>query len=128
MTIAFEQKTASESLKYLKEKINNTLIGLIYLKKIDWKKKEAELAYAIAKKTEGKGYMTQSVKKISDWAFNKHQLKTLQIIVHKTNFGSIRVAEKVGFTWQKVLVKEHTPPGEKPLDMELYERYACHNV
>ena len=119
---AFANK--EEFLFILKEKKNHTLIGLIYLKELDWDKKQGELAYALDYKVEGKGYMTETVKTISNWAFKQHQLKSLQIIVHNSNTGSIRVAEKAGFTWQKVLIGEHTPPGENPLDMELYELYA----
>lgn len=116
-----EFNAKEEFLFVLKEKENHTVVGLVYIKELDWEKKQGELAYAICYQVEGKGYMTESVKAISNWAFTEHQFKTLQIISHKTNTGSIRVAEKSGFTWQKVLVAEHTPPGEMPLNMELYE-------
>lgn len=116
-----EYAAKEEFLFVLKEKENHRIIGLIYLKKLDWEKKQGELAYAIDYQSEGKGYITETVKAITEWAFKELQLKTLQIIVHKSNMGSIRVAEKCGFTWQKVLLAEHTPPGENPLDMELYE-------
>ncbi len=119
---AFQNK--EEFLFVLKEKENHTLIGLIYLKELDWEKKQGELAYALGYQVESKGYMTETVKAISKWAFGELQLETLQIITHKSNSGSIRVAQKCGFTWQKVLLGEHTPPGESPLDMELYELYA----
>lgn len=119
-----EFQNKEEFLFVLKEKENHTLVGLIYLKELDWEKKQGELAYVVDYKVEGKGYMTQTVKAISKWAFEEQELKTLQIIVHKSNLRSIRVAQKCGFVWQKVLVAEHTPPGENPLDMELYELYA----
>lgn len=119
---AFHNK--EEFLFVLKEKENHTLIGLIYVKEIDWEKKRAELAYAIGYQAEGKGYMTQTVMAISKWAFQELQLETLEIIVHTSNVASIRVAEKCGYTWQKVLLGEHTPPGEPALDMELYELQA----
>jgi len=114
-------KANEEFLFVLKEKENHSIIGLIYLKELDWEKKQGELAYAVGYQVEGKGYMTETVKAISHWAFEKHALKTLQIIAHKTNKGSIRVAEKCGYIWKKVLIKGYTPPGEAPQDMELYE-------
>ena len=49
------------------------------------------------------------------------QLNTLQIIVHKDNIGSVKVAKNTNFKWIKTLKNEFTPNGEKPLDMELYE-------
>lgn len=114
-------KAREEFLFVLKEKEHHTVVGMVYAKGLDWNKKQAELAYAIGYQEEGKGYMTKAIRKISDWALTELQLKTLQIIVHKSNIGSIRVAEKCGFTWQKILIAEHAPPGENALDMELYE-------
>ncbi len=115
----FEAK--KEFLFVLKEKENHLVIGLVYLKELDWENKQGELAYCIDYKAEGKGYMTDVVKAISRWAFEELKLKTLQIIAHKGNGASVRVAEKCGYLWKGVLKAEHTPPNEPPLDMELYE-------
>ncbi len=112
-----------EFLYKLKDKADRKIIGLVYIKNTDWNTKQAELAYCIGYQYEGKGYITQSVKELSAYAFDRLGLKTLQIIVHKTNLGSLKVALKNGYTWQKTLAKEHTPPGETALDMELYELY-----
>ena len=113
-----------EYLFKLKEKKDRTIIGLVFLKEIDWGNKQAELAYCIGYQYEGKGFTTQSVRAISAFAIETLGLSSLQIIAHKTNVGSIKVAENCGYSWQDTLVKEHTPPGEDPLDMELYELYA----
>ncbi|MBC7606800.1 MAG: GNAT family N-acetyltransferase [Burkholderiales bacterium] len=105
----------------IRDKISQEIAGLIIIKKIDWDKKQGELAYCIGSRYEKKGVTTFAVSKISQFAFNKLKLKTLQIISYKTNFGSIKVAENNGFVWQTTLVNEFTPTNEKPLDMELYE-------
>lgn len=118
-----EFNAKKEFLFTLKEKENRTVIGLLYLKEIDWNLKQAEFAYCIGYQYEGKGITSKTVRYISNWAFEDLHLKTLQIITHKTNLGSVTVAENCGFTWQKTLLKEHTPPNEGPLDMELYELY-----
>jgi ribosomal-protein-alanine N-acetyltransferase len=110
-----------EFLFVLKEAEHSTIIGLVYIKDVDWTKKRAELAYCIGYQYEGRGYTTQSVQKLSDYAFKEFGLKTLQIIVHRSNKGSFRVAEKCGYIWSKTLVKAFTPPNESALDMELYE-------
>ena len=110
-----------EFLFVLKEKEDHTLVGMVYIKEVDWDKKQGELAYAIGYREEGKGTMTKAVQNISDWAFNELKLETLQIISHKTNLGSVRVAEKCGYLWKRTLIDEHTPPNEAPLNMELYE-------
>jgi len=87
-----------EFLFVLKEPEHRTIIGLVYIKEVDW-----------------------SVQFLSAYAFKDLGLKTLQIIVHKSNKGSLRVAEKCGYIWSKTLTKAYTPPNESALDMELYE-------
>jgi len=110
-----------EFLFKLIEKKNRTIIGLVYIKELDWDKKQAELAYCIGYQHEGKGWVSTAVKALSEFAFDTLGLKTLQIIVHKTNAGSLKVATKCGYTWQRTLLEEHTPLGENALDMELFE-------
>lgn len=117
-------KNKEELLFTLKLKENRKIIGLVYIKELDWGKKQAELAYCIGYQYEGKGWTSQSVKTLSRYAFETLGLESLQIIAHKTNIGSIKVAENNGYTWQSTLKKEHTPPGENALDMELYELYV----
>jgi ribosomal-protein-alanine N-acetyltransferase len=107
----------------IKQKANHNIIGLVILKKLNWKLKQAEIAYCISSEFEGKGLTSFSVKEITRFAFEDLGLKTLQIISHKTNFGSVQVAKNCGFVWQRTLPKEFTPINEVPLDMELYELY-----
>ncbi len=114
-----------EFLFTIKTKEFHKLMGLVYIKAIDWTKKQGEFAYAIDYNIESKGVMTEAVKQLSDYAFDHLNLETLQIIVHKSNIGSIKVAENCNFTHIKTLKNEHTPPGENPLDMELYELYKA---
>jgi ribosomal-protein-alanine N-acetyltransferase len=117
----FQEK--EEFLFKLKEKEGRTIIGLVYIKEIDWNKRQAELAYCIGYQYEGKGWATQSVKALSNFASSTLGLRTLRIITHKSNLGSIKIAENCGYTWVRTLQKEHRPPGEDALDMELYELF-----
>ena len=116
---AFENKEVF--LFTLKHSENRKLAGLIYIKELDWDKKKGEFAYCIDYRFENKGLISQSVEALSKHAFENLNLETLQIISHKTNIGSVKVAEKNNFKWVKTLKEEYTPPGEKPLDMELFE-------
>jgi ribosomal-protein-alanine N-acetyltransferase len=118
----FEAK--EEFLFTLKPKDSRRIIGLIYLKELNWETGQGEFAYCIDYNFEGKGLTSKLVMKLSTYAFETLQLKTLQIIAHKSNISSVRVAEKSNFTWVKTLLKSFTPPGKEALDMELYERYA----
>lgn len=107
-----------EFLFTLKEKETNEMVGLIYLKELDWSKKIGEFAYCTGYPFEGKGLISKSIKALSAYALYTLGLKTLQIITHKSNLGSIKVAEKCGYIWQRTL------PNEPAFDMELYELYA----
>tara|TARA_R110000868_G_scaffold240846_4_gene495424 strand:+ start:3184 stop:3726 length:543 start_codon:yes stop_codon:yes gene_type:complete len=117
----FEVK--EEFLFTLREKKSDKLVGLFYIKEVDWTKKQGEFAYAIDYNIEGKGLTTEAIKRLSEYTFESLGLETLQIIVHKSNIGSLKVAENNNFTWIKTLNSEFTPRGEAPLNMELYELY-----
>lgn len=117
-----KQQDRKELFLFLvKENKSNKIIGLIYINSINWLKKQAELAYCIGYEYENKGITSASVRAISIHAFNVLKLEKLQIIVHKSNLSSIKVAKNCNFEWQKVLKAEFTPFNEHPLDMELYE-------
>ena len=102
----------------------DTVVGLLILKRLDWKRGVGEFAYCIDAAFSGKGMMTETVSLMTAYAFEELGLRTLLIIAHESNRASIRVAEKCGYVWVKTLLKEHTPPDGIPLDMELYVRYA----
>lgn len=116
---AFTNK--DEFLFTLKQSETRKLAGLIYLKELDWKKQQGEFAYCIDYRFEGNGLIKTAISKISKYAFDVLGLKTLQIIAHKHNIPSIKVALANDFKWSKTLKEAYTPPGENALDMELYE-------
>lgn len=124
--ITSKSKEIEEKINFtftIRDKVNQQLAGLIILKKIDWDKKQGEFAYCIGSQFEGKGLTSFAVREMAKFAFDELGLKTLQIISHKTNLRSIKVAENNGFVWQRTLLNEFTPTNESPLDMELYELY-----
>ena len=112
-----------EFLFIIKEKESHAIAGLVYIKELDWIKKQGEFAYCIGYQFEGKGLTTKSVKLLSEYAFKNLNLETLQIIAHKENMASVKVAVNCNFIWKRTLKNEFTPTGEKALDMELYELY-----
>ena len=124
--ISIKNKEIEERTNFtlaIRDKNKEEIAGLIIIKKIDWDKKQGEFAYCIGSEFEGKGLTSFAVKEMTNFAFDELGLKTLQIIAHKTNFGSVKVAENNGFVWQSTLQNEFTPTNDTPLDMELYELY-----
>jgi len=112
-----------EFLFTIKKTTPQEVIGLIYIKELDWVKKQGEFAYCIGKNYGGKHLMSNAIKLLSEYAFTNLNLETLQIIVHKDNTPSVKIALNNKFKWIKTLLNEYTPIGEPPLDMELYELY-----
>lgn len=117
----YEIQSNSEFTFAIKENKTDKIAGLIFIKKLNWETKQGEFAYCIGLEYQRKGWMSEAVSHISNYVFNELQLKILQIISHKTNFGSIKVAKIGRFLWIKTLINEFTPTDELPLDMELYE-------
>lgn len=123
--IALKNKEFDEGMEYtfaLGKTDGDKVCGLVILKDIDPKTKRGEIAYCIGKAYTGRGWTTRAVTQFSQYAFRELGLATLEILVHESNLASIRVAEKSGFTYRKTLKASYTPPGEKPLDMLLFER------
>ncbi|RCW93493.1 GNAT family N-acetyltransferase [Winogradskyella arenosi] len=116
---AFEHK--DEFLFTLNHSETRALAGLIFLKELNWETKQGEFAYCIEYTFEGQGLTSKAIKQLSQYAISDLGLETLQIIVHKDNLASVKVALNNNFKWIKTLVNEFTPIGEQPLDMELYE-------
>lgn len=112
-----------EFLFTIKEAEHSTIVGLIYVKELRKKDGRAELAYCIGYTHEGKGHTSRFLEEIIPWAFDYLGLHTLQIIAHRDNTASIRIAEKLGFSWLRTLKNEHTRHNGHLVDMELYEKY-----
>ncbi|MDD7887201.1 GNAT family N-acetyltransferase [Flavivirga sp. 57AJ16] len=110
-----------ELLFTIKENKSGELVGLVYIKELNWNKKQGEFAYCIGYPYERKGIITKAISTLSEYAFINLGLETLQIIVHKDNIASVKIAEKCHFIWKRTLNNAFTPPGENPLNMELYE-------
>lgn len=118
-----QSQNKEEYLFTIKEYASDYVIGLVYIKELDWIKKRGEFAYCMDADHGGKGIVSKSVKALSEFAFENLGLETLQIIVHKDNLPSVKVAFNNNFKWIETLLNEFTPTGERPLDMELYELY-----
>ena len=112
-----------EFLFTIKENESKNFVGLVYIKEVNWTKKQGEFAYCIGYTHEDKGITSKAVNLLSKYAFSELRLETLQIISHKNNFSSVKVATNNNFIWRKTLINEFTPIGKSPMDMELYELY-----
>lgn len=70
-------------------------IGLIGFKGYPNAEGETEIGYGVAPQYQGKGYMTEAVRALCDWAFS-HPFVSAVTAITVTNPASNRVLEKVG--------------------------------
>jgi RimJ/RimL family protein N-acetyltransferase len=62
---------------------------------------EVEVAYLISKAYWGQGLGTEAAQAILDYGFEKLHLPRLICLIDKDNVASIKVAEKIGMTFEK---------------------------
>lgn len=79
--------------------IDDKYVGTASIHNIDWISKKAEVGYLIGEKSYwGKGYATELVGLLSDYAFNRLGLRKLSADVVQDNIASQKVLQKNGFT------------------------------
>ena len=77
------------------------LLGMIEIVRIDHS--GINLGYVLARKFWGKGYMTESLKKIINWAFEQDDIFRIWAICDIENIASSRVMEKSGMQREGIL-------------------------
>ena len=84
--------------------------GLFYFPDINGQP-EVEIGYRLARAAWGKGYATEAVSAVRDFAFKTLTLKRLIAIIDPDNTASIRVAKKIGMRYeQNVMLEGYTHP------------------
>lgn len=73
------------------------------LHRINWDVPKFEIGYWITTKHSGKGYMTEAVEGICDFAFKQLKARRLEIRCDSKNYRSKAVAERSGFHLEGVL-------------------------
>lgn len=73
------------------------------LHRINWDIPKFEIGYWIDTRYSGKGYITEAVKGIVDFAFNELKARRLEIRCDPLNEKSRRVPERLGFTLEGIL-------------------------
>ncbi len=90
---------------------NGQSVGDIGLSISSQNPQEADVGYAIAPFAQGKGFASEAVKALRDYAFTHTWVTALNAWVLAENQGSVRLLEKLGFTRTQVLEKGYTING-----------------
>jgi len=99
-------------------KENNKVIGTCDILPVT-KHFRSEIAYALARNYWGKGLMTEAVKEVIRFGFERMNLNRIQAMCIPENIGSYRVMEKVGMKYEG-LIREYLYIKGKFQDLKLY--------
>lgn len=97
-------------------KIENRIIGGLCFKDCSDEKGRVEIAYGMQDEYRCKGYMTEAVKELINWAFSFNHVTEVIAETEKDNLPSHRVLEKIGmekyeekmFWWKLNKVKKNS--------------------
>lgn len=98
----------------------NNFIGMCTLENINREYSVCELGYWLDKKYVGKGYMTECVKAIIQYAKNELHMKSINAFVIIEHKKSIALLERLGFV-RKELLKNDTENKGKEVDRYWYK-------
>lgn len=86
-------------------KESNKFIGFCGLKYLN-DLKEVDLGYRYMSKYWGKGYATESAKACIEYGFKKLKLNKIIAMVLPENIASVKVLEKLNFTYEKDIIED----------------------
>jgi ribosomal-protein-alanine N-acetyltransferase len=100
-------------------KENDRLVGMFGLHPMNLK---IEVGYALARLYWGKGFMTEALCAVIDWAFAQPDIFRIQAICDIENIASARVMEKAGMTREGLLRRYvlHPNISDEPRDCFMY--------
>ena len=100
--------------------VDNKVIGSIgVFRQGNIHRRTAELGYYIAEEYWGKGVMTEAVRQICEYVFDKSDIIRIYAEPFAHNTASCRVLEKAGFQYEGTLRKNAVKNG-KVIDMKMY--------
>jgi len=79
------------------EKGNNNLIGSVCLWNFDIENEIVEIGYELLSEFQGKGIMSEAIKKIIEYTFQKTKAKTITAFPSSDNINSVSILKKLNF-------------------------------
>jgi len=98
----------------------HTLVGGSGLHRIDWDVPRFEIGYFVRQRFAGQGYITEAVRGIAHFAFEKLGARRVEIHCDARNERSRRVAERAGFELEATLRNHSVAPDGRLRDTLIY--------
>ena len=77
-------------------------VGTICLWQFSKDKKAAELGYELSRNYQGKGYMTEALKRVINFAFETNKMESLVAYTHHMNTRSVELLKKMNFKFVRL--------------------------
>ncbi len=107
------EKDSSQIFFAIILKLTNKHIGNIKIASINWFDRYADIGVMIGDKTcWGKGYATEAIKLVCDFAFKTVNLHKLTAGIYEPNIGSKKAFENAGFAVEGVKKSHHYVEGK----------------
>ncbi len=85
------------------EKASGRLVGSVGLHRTDWVLPKTEVGYWVRSSEVGKGYASEAVTALADWAIAVLGAKRVELVIDERNLASRAVAERCGFRLEGVM-------------------------
>lgn len=93
------------------------LIGFCHFFEVNWAVPSAEISFFLDKSQEEKGLMTEVLARVIRFGFKQLELEKIYLKTLADNYGSQRVARKIGFSREGDLRNEFRKPGGMLVDL-----------
>lgn len=111
--IAFLKREDLRLLIFSKE--TGEFVASSGLHRMDWTVPKFEIGYWIDSRYSGKGYMTEAVQGITDFAFKELGARRVEIRCDEKNIKSRAVPERLGYKLEGILFNDDLSPDTKEL-------------
>lgn len=101
---------------------DGTLVGNCGIPRLDWEQGRFEIGYWCHTAHEGRGYVSEAVRALTRLVFERFQAQRVELRTSDANQKSWRVAERCGFTLERVIQRDGTHPDGSPRDTRIYVR------
>jgi RimJ/RimL family protein N-acetyltransferase len=101
------------------EKSTGRMIGELSIEP-QWGRMIFEIGYFVEEKSQGKGYITEAVKRTVEFLFRELGANRLEIHTKATNSKSVGVAERCGFTKEAQLRERGRTNEGEVVDMQIF--------
>ncbi len=103
-------------------KQTSRLVASVGLHRTDWSLPKTEVGYWVRSSEAGKGYATEAVLALTNWALTGLGAKRVELVTDEINHGSRKVAERCGFGLEGILRSTMQSPDGKLRNACIYAR------